>query len=85
MFHVVCDGCGADAQAGSDHVAWAERDTARIEPDVNGWWTDGADLDLCPACDVCGNGWWTDGADRDLCPTCWDKSGEALTREVTAS
>ena len=50
MFHVVCDGCQADAQEGSDYVAWAERDTARIEPSDNGWWTDGTDRDLCPTC-----------------------------------
>ena len=50
MFHVVCDGCQADAQEGSDYVAWADRDTARNEPDVNGWWTDDVDRDLCPTC-----------------------------------
>ena len=50
MYHVVCDGCGADAQEGSDYVAWAERATARYEPFINGWGTDGADRDLCPAC-----------------------------------
>ena len=50
MYHVVCDGCGVDAQEGSDYVAWAGRDTARCEPDANGWWTDDADRDLCPTC-----------------------------------
>ena len=53
MYHVVCDGCGADAQEDSDYVAWAERNTARIDSvDGSGWWTDGADRDLCPTCAV---------------------------------
>ena len=53
MYHVVCDGCGADAQEGSEHVAWVERDTARIDPvEGSDWWTDGADRDLCPDCAV---------------------------------
>ena len=50
MYHVVCDGCGADAQEGSDYVAWAERNVARYDPGDNGWWTDDADRDLCPIC-----------------------------------
>ena len=52
MYHVVCDGCGVDAQEGSDYVAWAERDTARNywPADDSDWWTDGADRDLCSDC-----------------------------------
>ena len=50
MFHVVCDGCRADVQESSDYVAWAELDTARIQPSADGWWTDGDDRDLCPDC-----------------------------------
>lgn len=51
MWHVICDGCGADAQEGADYVAWADRDTARIDPvDGSGWWTDDAERDLCPDC-----------------------------------
>ena len=51
LYHVVCDACGADAQEGSDYVAWAERDTARIEPEASEWFTDDqSDRDLCPAC-----------------------------------
>ena len=50
MWHVICDGCGADAQAFRLTVAWAERDTARYEPEENGWWTDDAERDLCPDC-----------------------------------
>ena len=52
MFHVVCDGCGADAQESSHYVAWAGRATARYywPADGSGWWTDGADRDLCSDC-----------------------------------
>ena len=49
MYHVICDGCGTDAQKGSAYVAWADRDTARIEPEASGWWTDG-EQDLCTNC-----------------------------------
>ena len=50
MYHVVCDGCQADAQKGSDYVAWSERNVARYDPMDNGWWTDDVDRDLCPTC-----------------------------------
>ena len=81
MYHVVCDGCGADAQEGSDYVAWAERATARYEPFMNGWGTDGADRDLCQTCAACstcsGSGRVADpgtaghpATDDVACPTC---------------
>jgi hypothetical protein len=51
-YQVICDKCGADAQEGSDYSAWADRETARIEPQASDWLTDvGPDsLDLCNRC-----------------------------------
>ena len=50
MYHVICDGCGTDAQKGAEHGAWPERDATRFEPWARGWWTDDGDRDLCPDC-----------------------------------
>lgn len=51
-YQVICDGCGKDAQEGSDYSAWADRDTARIEPEASDWLTGVGpdDLDLCDRC-----------------------------------
>ena len=54
MWHVICDGCGADAQAFRLTVAWEDRATARS---ATGWWTDNAERDLCRVC-------------AHLCPDC---------------
>ena len=50
MWHVICDGCGIDAQEGSEHVAWEPREASRFYSTESEWWTDDADRDLCPDC-----------------------------------
>ena len=50
MYHVICDGCGTDAQEGAEHGAWVERNRARFESEENGWWTDDVEWDMCPDC-----------------------------------
>ena len=49
MFTLVCDGCGADINEGSDYSAWGDIETSQDIADDNGWLrADGKDW--CPDC-----------------------------------
>lgn len=69
MYKVICNGCGADADEGTDYCAWATKDQAESKAE-EGDWLVRDDGDWCEDCTV-----WDEALDERV-PKTAAKTGE---------